>query len=157
MPERMIPKEELDRRVAVLRRFRELLQRQRDKFHEYLDVLEREKADIEAGDVDAMVSHVEIEQQIVSELYTFQKVIDPLEDMYREAYPAGTEHDVSGFKRGIDALRADVLARNARNRDLLKQKMGMLRQEIQSLRNPTKRGKQVYSSSGEASIIDITS
>lgn len=143
----------------MLRRFRELLERQRDKFREYLDVLDRERSDIEKGDVDAMVAHVEIEQQIVGELYTFQKVVDPLEDMYREAYPAGTAagHDVASIKRGIDALRAEVLERNARNRELLKQRMGLLRQEIQSLRTPGKRGKQVYSSSGEASIIDIQS
>ena len=76
-----LSQEELSQRVAVLRRFRELLQRQRDKFSQYLQLLEHQKGDIESGDVDALVSHVELEQGIVSEIFAVQKVIDPLETM----------------------------------------------------------------------------
>lgn len=64
-----LSREELDQRVAVLRRFRELLVRQRDKFNDYMALLERQRSDIEKGDVDALVTHVEVEQGIVSEIF----------------------------------------------------------------------------------------
>ncbi len=69
--------EDKGQRVAALRRFRELLVQQRAKFENYLMVLDHERADIESGDVDKLAAHVEIEEAIVSEIFTFQKVIDP--------------------------------------------------------------------------------
>ena len=59
-------------RVAALRRFRELLVQQRAKFENYLTVLDYERNDIESGDVDRLAAHVEIEEAIVSEIFTFQ-------------------------------------------------------------------------------------
>ena len=118
---------ELERRKAVLRRFRELLVQQREKFDHYLVVLDHEKTDIETGDIDKLVSHVELEEQIVSEIYTFQKVIDPLEDLYRASYPAGEasgeSSEVPELKDTLVELRDEVLARNAENRVLLKRRM----------------------------------
>jgi hypothetical protein len=156
MAEQRIPEEELKRRVAVLKRFRELLLSQRKKFHSYLEVLEREKADIESGNVDDLVSHVELEQGIVSEIFTFQKVIDPLEDMYRSAYRTqDVPDDIPKIKEHLDGLKVEVAKRNEENRSLLKQRMTMLRQEIQGLRNPFKKSNQVYGSVPEPSMVDI--
>ncbi len=150
--------QELSQRVAVLKRFRELLVKQREKFSSYLQVLERQKQDIEKGevDVDALVSHVEIEQSIVSEIFTFQKVIDPLEDMYKAAYHvADIPRDIPQIQINLDQLKEEVLKRNQENRQLLKQRMSMLRQEITSLRNPFKKSNSVYGSSPGPSLIDI--
>jgi hypothetical protein len=146
---------ELEDRIRVLKRFRELLVAQREKFRGYLGVLEREKSDIEAGNVDALVAHVEIEQSIVSEIFTFQKVIDPLEDMYRTAYKAGdVPADLPDIKAHIETLKVEVAERNAENRALLKQRMSMLRQEIQGLRNPFKKSNRVYGGN-DPSLVDI--
>ncbi len=68
-PDGGLSRQELDERVAVLKRFRELLVRQRDKFHDYMGLLDRQRSDIENGDVDALVAHVELEQGIVSEIF----------------------------------------------------------------------------------------
>lgn len=147
---------EFQQRVAVLKRFRELLERQREKFADYLKVLERQKADIESDNVDALVSHVEIEQSIVSEIFTFQKVIDPLEDMYRAAYHvAEIPSDIPRIQADLGELKEEVLKRNQENRGLLKQRMSMLRQEITGLRNPFQKSKSIYGSSAEPSVIDI--
>lgn len=148
--------QEISQRVAVLKRFRELLERQREKFSSYLNVLERQKADIESDDVDALVSHVEIEQAIVSEIFTFQKVIDPLEDMYRAAYHvADMPSDIPQIQANLGLLKEEVLKRNQENRALLKRKMGVIRQEITGLRNPFSKAKSVYGAPAEPSIIDI--
>jgi hypothetical protein len=160
--------EELERRVALLRRFRELLGQQRDKFERYLTVLEHERVDIETGDVDKLVAHVELEEQIVSEIYTFQKVIDPLDELYRAAFAAagglsagnadlpGDRAEVPELKGALDELRGEVIRRNKENRVLLGQRMDLLRGEIAGLHNPMKARKSVYASGGEGKVLDIS-
>ena len=154
---------DVEQRAAILRRFRELLVQQRAKFQRYLLVIDHEKADIESGDVDRLLAHVELEEQIVSEIFTFQKVIDPLESLYHAAYAAsGTEAghapeqaELPELKRSLEELRGEVLKRNAENRVLLKRRMEAVRNEIAGLRMPMKARRSVYADSGEASIIDV--
>ncbi len=147
---------ELGQRVAALRRFRELLVQQRVKFENYLKVLDHERADIESGDVDRLAAHVEIEEAIVSEIFTFQKVIDPLERIYRTAYPAAAEDpDLPALRGSLEGLRAEVLRRNAENRALLKSKMELVRSEIAGFRNPFAARSSVYSRQGEGALVDI--
>ncbi len=146
---------EIDERVAVLKRFRELLTRQRDKFRGYLEVLDRQRADIEKGDVDALVSHVEVEQSIVSEIFAVQKVIDPLEDIYRAAYSGAEPEGLPELKTTLTELKQEVIARNEENRALLKQRMEMIRNEIKSIRNPYAKKKSVYADIPEPRNLDI--
>jgi len=146
---------ELEERVSILKRFRELLLAQREKFNKYLIVLEKQKDDIKTEDVDKLVAHVEIEQEIVKEIFTFQKVIDPLEDMYRAAYPMSADAEIPELKASLDDLKTLVIEKNKENRSLLEQRMNMLRNEVLSLRNPYKKSNQVYGSESNASMIDI--
>jgi hypothetical protein len=150
---------ELEKRVALLRRLRELLLDQRHKFERYLGVLDHEKNDIETGDVDRLVAHVEIEESIVSEIYTFQRAIDPLEELYRAAWPAGSPsegpgHEIHGLRDSLQDLKAEVLKRNAENRVLLKARMELLRSEVLALRQPYAR-RASYSSSEGGNLVDI--
>lgn len=147
--------EVFEQRVAVLRRFRELLAQQRDKFERYLLILDHERSDIESGDVDRLAAHVDLEAQIVSEIFTFQKVIDPLDELYRAAYPLAAVEDVSGIKSALVGLRTEVSARNAENRRLLKQRMEMLRAEIAGFRNPLSARKSVFASAGDGGLLNI--
>jgi hypothetical protein len=148
--------EEMGQRVAALRRFRELLVQQRAKFENYLKVLDHERADIESGDVDKLAAHVEIEEAIVSEIFTFQKVIDPLEQIYRAAYPAaGQDPELPELRGTLDELKREVLRRNAENRALLKRKMEVVRAEIAGFRNPLASRSSVYARQGEGSLVDI--
>ncbi len=147
--------EEVEHRVAVLKRFRELLVRQRDRFRDYLDVLDKQKDVIERGDAEALNAHVEIEESIVSEIFTIQKVIDPLEDLYRKAYP-GREADVPKLKQALDELKAEAVVRSKRNQELLSRQMEGVRREIRTLRsNPFASRRSVYADSGQASLVDI--
>jgi hypothetical protein len=148
--------EELGQRVAALRRFRELLVQQRAKFESYLKVLDHERSDIESGDVDRLAAHVEIEEAIVSEIFTFQKVIDPLERIYRASYPAADEDsDLPQLRGTLDELKDEVLRRNAENRALLKRKMEIVRAEIAGFRNPLAARASVYARQGEGALVDI--
>ena len=64
---------QIDERIAVLKRFRTLLEQQRNKFREYLHVLECQQNKIEEEDGDALVAHAELEQQIVSNIQICRK------------------------------------------------------------------------------------
>ena len=148
---------EVDERVAILKRFRELLTEQRNKFREYLTVLEKQAQMISTENIDAMVHHTEIEQSIISEIYTIQKVIDPLEVLYRDAHPGISDAEIPKLKTDLEHLRKEVIEQNGKNRELLKSHMTVLRQQVLSLRNPYAKRSSVYASDSQtASCIDIT-
>jgi len=150
--------EQVAERVAILKRFRELLEKQRAKFREYLVVLEKQETVIGAEDVDAIVHHTELEQSIVSELSNIQKVIDPFERLYRDVHPEASETDIPALQTDLARLQAEVLEQNAKNRELLKSHMVTLRQKVMSLNNPYAKKTSVYASDAHtATRIDINS
>jgi len=148
--------EQIAERKAILRRFRALLEQQRDKFREYLQVLNSQADMIEQDNVEALIVHTEIEQKIIGELYTIQKVINPLQDMYRTVHPKATESDIPHLQSDLNALRTQVLNKNEANRQLLKSRMQQLRQKITLSRTGFGSTKGIYASDAQsASIIDI--
>ena len=98
---------------------------------------------------------MDLESQIVSEIFTFQKVIDPLEDLYRAAYLSAEVEDVSRIKSALLGLRTEVSARNAENRRLLKRRMELFRGEIAGFRNPLAARKSVFASGGRGGLVNI--
>jgi hypothetical protein len=149
---------ELRQRVAVLKRFRELLQAQRDRFRAYLEVLDKQKDLIEQGDAEALTAHVDLEEKIVTDIFSIQKVIDPLEKMYHTLYPRETgpeAADLPGLKNSLEGLKTEALERARRNKDLLSRRMDLIRGEIKNLRkNPYHSRPSVYAAAAPA-LIDI--
>ena len=80
-----ITQEELNERVAILKRFRTLLEQQRGKFREYLDVLEKQHDSITTENTEALLAHTELEQQVVKNLANLQKVIVPMSKLYNSS------------------------------------------------------------------------
>jgi hypothetical protein len=162
-PTPSLPREEIDRRVAVLRRFRELLQTQRDRFHEYLNVLDKQKDIIEQGSADDLITHVELEEQIVADIFAIQKVINPLEDMYHAlvgadymGLPDTDAAEVPSLKSALVGLKKEAVIRSSRNKDLLSKRMESLRSDIKTLRsNPYVFRRSVYSDAASPTLIDI--
>jgi hypothetical protein len=133
---------ETTQKIAILKRLREMLLRQREKFQAYLSLLEHEETSIRSG-----------EQAIIEEIFTLKKVIEPLETLYQAAYPQ-TESTVPRLKSTLDAMAQQVIAHNASNRHLLKARMNDLRHEISSLRAWPKTGSPF--AEVVPSLIDIT-
>ena len=52
-----ISEDELNERVALLKRFKELLEKQRQKFKDYLSVLENQENVIKNEDTEALLVH----------------------------------------------------------------------------------------------------
>jgi uncharacterized small protein (DUF1192 family) len=138
---------ELSQRVAVLKRFKELLKAQRDRFQAYLNALDRQKDVIQTVSTDELLRHVELEEKIVQDIFSIQKVIDPLEKMYqstRTEIPAKSaptpdrkdpgEDEVLSLKEALDGLKAEAAVRSEQNRELLAKRMAELRSEIKSLK-----------------------
>jgi hypothetical protein len=170
VPKKDITDAELNRRVAVIKRFKELLQSQRDRFRNYLDALDKQKEVIQNGSADDLLRHVELEEKIVADIFSIQKVIDPLEEMYRSirmetpAIPVSTARadtgsgadEVTGLKEALEGLKAEAVVRSQQNRELLAGRMAELRAEITSMRNnPYARRKSPFDSAPAPSQIDI--
>ena len=157
-----ISEEELEERVALLKRFKELLEKQRQKFRDYLNVLEKQAEVIKTEDTEALLIHTEIEQQIVANISNLQKVIQPIEEMYVNARLDSSDENYSEIieiptlKTDLAKLQKEVLEQNEVNRSLLKTQMESLRQKIEGIKNPYRYNKSIYSKTeNTASIISI--
>ena len=138
---------ELDERVAILKRFRTLLEKQREKFQEYLKVLEKQQSCIEDEDPSAIFSHAEIEKQVVASISNLQKVIVPMNEMYNysvKGTDAKTEKSVEDLQLELNQLQNKVLEQNQKNRILLKQHMDVIREQLANFNNPYKNNVSVY-------------
>ena len=169
-----ISPEELAQRVAILRRFKVLLSQQRDRFRSYLTMLDRQQDIIESGNTDDLLAHVELEEKIVADIFSIQKVINPLEEMYLAVvtgsnaaggFPVHADDvsghqqmEVAGLKTALEDLKSEAVIRSSRNRELLSRRMVELRQEIKTLRNnPYTQGMRssIYGNSQTATLVDI--
>ena len=159
---------ELAQRVAVLKRFKTLLTQQRDRFRSYLSLLEKQQSIIETGTAEDLLTYVEIEEKIVADIFSIQKVIDPLEEMYYSVIsgnapgiaPVKAENtdEVPGLKASLEKLKTEAVIRSTKNKELLSQRMLELREEIKTLRsNPYAAAgrKTGYGSVGTPTLIDI--
>lgn len=177
VPTNDISPAELSHRVAVLKRFKELLKAQRDRFEAYLSALDNQKDVIRQGTADDLLRHVELEEKIVSDIFSMQKVIDPLEKMYqsvRTDVPAGAsraggfasgasradssgdsgEDEVVGLKEALEGLKAEAVIRSERNRELLAKRMAELRSEMKSMRSGAYSRKR-FDNGPAPSLIDL--
>jgi len=161
---------ELAQRVAVLKRFKILLAQQRDRFKSYLELLDKQQNVIESGSAEDLLTYVEIEEKIVADIFSIQKVIDPLEEMYNhvitghslQKFPAQGDIDnreeVPNLKSSLEKLKSEAVMRSTQNKELLSKRMLELRQEIKTLRNnpyAISNKRTSFSSSNTPSIIDI--
>jgi len=158
---------ELAQRVAVLKRFKILLTQQRDRFKSYMDLLEKQQSIIESGSAEDLLTYVEIEEKIVADIFSIQKVIDPLEEMYysviskqnagKAAVRTETPDEVSGLKTSLEKLKSEAVVRSTKNKELLSKRILELRQEIKTLRNNpyAARGRRSFGETNSASLVDL--
>ena len=147
--------------MAVLRRFREALLRQRERFSRYLEMLEQQppgendgdRPDRDRHDPEQLEIHVEMEQAIIHEIASIEQVIEPLQLMCREHDSEGAA-DIPKLQAALDRTRDEVLRRTVRSRELLKQEISSLRSEISGLR--IMRRRQSLYATPEPTTVDIS-
>ncbi|MDR0323115.1 MAG: flagellar biosynthesis protein FlgN [Treponema sp.] len=159
---------EIAQRVAILKRFKTLLTQQRDRFKNYLNLLDKQQNVIESGSAEDLLTYVEIEEKIVADIFSIQKVIDPLEEMYysvvsgnvlgKTAIKSENPDDVPSIKASLEKLKSEAVMRSTKNKELLSKRMLELRSEIKALRNnPYAAGgrRQNFNDSNTASLVDL--
>ncbi|MEE0878778.1 MAG: flagellar biosynthesis protein FlgN [Treponemataceae bacterium] len=154
-----LSQEEINERVAILKRFRHLLEQQRNKFKEYLVVLEKQEQGIKSEDDTVIVAQAELEQQIVSNITNLQKVIVPIENMYKEKGIA-LSAEIPQIQKELTELQKAVLTQNEKNQSLLKEHMIELKNRISNFSNPRfnpyAKNTSIYSQkTSTPSIIDV--
>lgn len=157
--EENLSNEEVAQRVAILKRYRKMLEDQRAKFREYLVVLEKQAQGIEEVNEEVIAAHAELEHQIVTNISTLHKVSLPLEKLYKAVHPEENAV-IPELKADLQHLREEVLKQNEKNRELLKTKITEVRNQIKKIQNPKfnpyANSRSVYSqNSATASIIDV--
>lgn len=141
--------EEVEERIAVLKRLRYLLEEQRNKFKEYLTVLEKQQTSIDTEDSEALIKHSELEQQIVKNISNLQKVIVPMNKMYKTIAKTSNnlenpDAEISKIQNELADLQQKVLTQNKINRDLLRVHLENIKRQIANFNNPYKTSKSVY-------------
>ena len=150
-----ITQEELNERIALLRRFRSLLEEQRGKFREYLNVLEKQQDSITAENPEKLLAHTELEQQVVKNIANLQKVIVPMAKLYRaktSEQNIAEDADIKKIQNDLSDLQNKVLKQNAINRDLLRVHIEQLRSQIAGFKNPYKNARSVYATVQPAAV-----
>lgn len=152
--------QELEERVAILKRLRFLLEQQRSKFIEYLTVLEKQQNSIDKEDSEALIKHSELEQQIVKNISNLQKVIIPMNKMYStiNGSSAKTQNDseIEKIQNELSDLQSKVLRQNEINRDLLRVHIENIKRQINNFKNPYKNNRSVYAQSQKvAQLVEI--
>lgn len=161
---------ELAQRVAILKRFKTLLTQQRDRFRYYLNLLDKQQNVIESGSAEELLTYVEIEEKIVADIFSIQKVIDPLEEMYNtvisgnargqaagKGVKSENNDEVHGLKASLENLKNEAVIRSTKNKELLSKRMVELRQEIKTLRNnPYTAGRRSnFGDTNTTSLVDL--
>lgn len=142
-----ISKEELEERVAILKRFRTLLKQQKKKFQDYLKILEKQQDSINTQDTKALAIHTELGQEVAAGIENLQKVIVPMSKMYHAVRIANSEEEnksVEEIQADLSRLQAKVLEQNNKNKELLKFHLLQLRNQIKNFTNPYKNINNVY-------------
>lgn len=145
-----ITQEELNERVALLKKFRSLLEQQRSKFQEYLTVLEKQQNSITSEDPEALLAHTELEQQVVKNIANLQKVIVPMTKMYKASNASfmnssdTDEVSINKIQNELSDLQNKVLKQNEINRDLLRLHINNIKTQINSFKNPYRNVNNVY-------------
>ena len=146
---------ELQMRVCVLKRFKSLLQEQRDKFSEYLYVLEKQELSIVQNNIEAVMQHTELENNIIQNILNIQKVIEPIEKIYYLSNPE--DKGVLQLKSELVRLQESVQKQNEKNRLILDEKMVTVRNEISNFPLRNKYVANVYSKNENvANYVDVS-
>lgn len=145
--------EDLDQRVAVLRRYRRMLDLQKERLSSYLEVVDSREAALNSGAFEDFETYTVLEQEAVKGIQTVQRCLEPLKQLYLELHPEGSP-DIAQLEDRLERLRLEVLRRNEQSRSALKTYAATLRTEITKLR-ARQAPVSIFAGAGGGSLIDV--
>lgn len=157
----VLSQEELAERVAIVKRFRSLLEKQRTKFQEYLKALELQETKISSQDTEALMAHTELETQIVQGIDSLRKVIGPMQKLYLGVKSSAATYNpadivpIDKLQNDLHRLQSQVLAQNEKNRQMIKVQLSELREQIVAIKNPYRSHQSIYADVESGNLIQI--
>ena len=145
--------ESLDQRIAVLRRYRRMLELQRERLQDYLVLIDTRENAVKAGDVDSLEQYTQAEQGVIKGIMAVQRCLEPLADLYRQAAPEGSP-DIDELHVRLEGLRQKIIDRNEESMGLLKGQMDQLRLEINTIRVP-RTMRSVYAQAAAPQLLNV--
>jgi hypothetical protein len=148
---------EIKKRAAVLKRFKELLVEQRQRFHDYINILDKQKDVIENGGTEDILAHIELEENVAAGIIAVQKALEPMRFLYENVCPDSKDGDISEISSALESLKNETFQRVENNKDLLQKRMVLIRNELKNLRgNPFSKRKSIYAENQGAALFDIS-
>jgi hypothetical protein len=145
--------EEIDQRVISLKRYRRMLDLQREKLQGYLAVIDSREAALSVANYERLEEYTVLEQEAIKGLLTVQRCLEPLKVLYLQLNP-GENKEVQSMESRLERLRQEVLQRNQESRALLRTQAQLLRTEISRVRSQ-KRPPSIFAGRHEPSFIDL--
>lgn len=141
--------------AAIQNRLRELFEQQFELFRKCLDVLEKQQTVIESANWENILTYTEIEEQITAEIFSIQKVIDPLENSY---HADSEEAAICALKAAIENLKNRTAAQSRHNISLLADRISDTRVKMEVLKSSSLAigvRRPLFQDAGAASLVDI--
>lgn len=141
-------------RETMLYKVRELLLAKRDRFEEYLNVLERQETSITDGDLEALEYQVGLEREILEDIRSVHRVLTPLRELVGDEDPASA--DLAPLEASLHEFETKVTRQHDQNRSLLSRRTTELAEQIDGLQVP-RFARNVYGrTTGSANLVDVT-
>jgi len=148
---------ELKERLAVIKRFKALLQEQRDKFYEYLLILEKQEVEIRKENLTSMQEYEAIGDAIIKNIINIQKVIEPIEAIYKKTKHEIWNADIGRLQEDLRKLQEAVLRQNKNNCNIIEERMFAIEEDMLKLKYKNNYPKSIYAKNGDvANYVDVS-
>ena len=144
-----------DERVAILKRLREMLERQRSRFQRYQTLMELQQAAIGDGDLEALDNQLVAERELLADLAAVHRVIVPLRDLIDRRGITLTE-EVANLDRSVERLRSQVSRHHRSNRELLSRRTKELSERIEAVDLPRRPVRVFRRNDAAGGMIDLS-
>jgi len=116
----------------LVKKIKENLLSQKAKLEKYLDILEKEENDITIKDADKLLEHIKVEQNIIEELNSFKKILEPLEKIYFNL-PYKKEDAIFKLKESLNNLSTKVKIKAENNKKMIDIELEKIKVELNKL------------------------
>jgi len=138
----------------LAKKIRENLILQKNKLEDYLKVLDKEDSDIIEKDPDKLLEHINLEKNIIEELFSFKKILEPLETMYNDS-PYKKEESITNLKSSLDKLTGQITSKSKDNSIALENVLNKMKVDLKNINSKNKFNKTGYETT-ESRFLDIT-
>lgn len=125
---------------------------QKKRLEEYLAILEKEEEDIIKQDADKLIEHIQLENNIVEEIVSFRKILEPLEIIYFNS-PYKKDNEILIMKSNIDNMLKRINEKQKVNKEKLSQVMENIEGRIKEIKKRIFTRPIYYT--GDSRILDL--